>query len=75
MDSSSQTNRATDTTAATTITSITIISASTGRPATDAHHNTCWCGQVMDTVHGDHCPRCGTTRAARAGAVLARLAA
>lgn len=24
----------------------------------------CWCGQDLEYVHGGHCPRCGTARAA-----------
>jgi hypothetical protein len=35
----------------------------------------CWCGQDMDHVLARHCPRCGTARAARFGAILPRLAA
>ena len=44
-------------------------------PAADARRDLCWCGQDMDVVRGDHCPRCGTMRAVRGGVVLARLAA
>ena len=50
-------------------------SAMAGRPAADARHDLCWCGQDMDVVRGNHCPRCGTMRVARVGAVLSRLAA
>lgn len=37
----------------------------------------CWCGQDMDAVRGEHCPRCGTLRAGtiRSGASVPRLAA
>lgn len=37
----------------------------------------CWCGQDMDAVRGEHCPRCGTLRAgaSRSGAGVPRLAA
>ena len=84
MDSSFRTERtATATTARTTmmsatsaaIRSISSASARAGRPAADARHDLCWCGQDMDVVRGSHCPRCGTMRVARVGAVLSRLAA
>ena len=84
MDSSFRTERtATATTARTTmmyatsaaIRSISSASAGAGRPAADARHDLCWCGQDMDVVRGSHCPRCGTMRVARVGAVLSRLAA
>lgn len=35
----------------------------------------CWCGQDLDRVHGRHCSRCGTARAARSVVALSRLAA
>ena len=54
---------------------ISMRSTRSGRPAADARRDLCWCGQDMDVVRGDHCPRCGTMRAVRGGVVLARLAA
>ncbi len=83
MDSSFRTERtATATTARTTtmtataaIRSISSASAMAGRPAADARHDLCWCGQDVDVVRGSHCPRCGTMRVARVGADLSRLAA
>ena len=90
MESSSRTERtATATTATTaststvamTITTITSIRSTSSeprraeRPAADARHDPCWCGQDMDVVRGDHCSRCGTMRMARVGAALPRLAA
>lgn len=35
----------------------------------------CWCGQALEHVRGNHCPRCGRARAARVEAPLSRLAA
>jgi hypothetical protein len=62
-----------------TVTRIPGTSRRTGRPSADPGYELCWCGQVMDAVHGTHCPRCGTMRAARSnarvGALLPRLAA
>jgi hypothetical protein len=84
MDSSFRTERtATATTAGiTTMAATTATIRSTfrpsmtaGRPTADARHDGCWCGQDMDVVRGNHCPRCGTMRVARVGAVLPRLAA
>jgi hypothetical protein len=87
MDSSFQTDRtATATTATRTISTTTMTataairsiakpSTTAGRPAADARHDLCWCGQDMDLVRGNHCPRCGTMRVARVGAVPPRLAA
>ena len=88
MDSSFRTERtATATTAARTISTTTLAATSAtirsmssasvkvGRPAADDRHDLCWCGQDMDVVRGSHCPRCGTMRVARVGAVLSRLAA
>ena len=64
---------------AVTVTSLSAPSRRTGRPATDARRELCWCGQDMDVVRGSHCPRCGTMRSVRVGtraaAVLPRLAA
>ncbi len=62
-------------TATAAIRSISSASARSGRPAADTRHDLCWCGQDMDVVRGSHCPRCGTMRVARVGAVLSRLAA
>ena len=66
-------------TVAVTVTSMSGTSRRTGRPAADARHERCWCGQDMDVVHGTHCPRCGTMRVARGearvGAALPRLVA
>jgi hypothetical protein len=83
MDSSSRTDRtATATTARTTtmtatatIRNISSPSMTAERPTADSPHDLCWCGQDMDVARGNHCPRCGTMRVARAGAVLPRLAA
>ncbi|RYC09593.1 hypothetical protein [Nocardioides zhouii] len=58
-----------------TIRSISRPSMTAGRPTADARHDLCWCGQDMDVFRGNHCPRCGTMRVARADAVLPRLAA
>jgi hypothetical protein len=35
----------------------------------------CWCGQDIDHVRGQHCPRCGTSRATHPVAGLPRLTA
>lgn len=82
MDSSSRTDRTATatTTRTTTMTATATIRSISGsmtaeRPAADSPHDLCWCGQDMDVARGNHCPRCGTMRVARAGAVLSRLAA
>lgn len=78
MDSSSRPERTTTATTVSTITSLARTSRTAGRPVTDTHHESCWCGQDMDVVRGGHCPRCGTMRARRAQAAppsLPRLAA
>lgn len=49
--------------------------AQTVRPPADQAPQACWCGQDMDGLRGRHCPRCGTTRAARCEPILPRLAA
>ncbi len=37
---------------------------STGSSRFDVIPAHCWCGQDLEYVHGGHCPRCGTARAA-----------
>ena len=37
---------------------------STGDGRFDLMPPHCWCGQDLEYVHGGHCPRCGTARAA-----------
>jgi hypothetical protein len=45
------------------------------RRPSSATTDVCWCGQDMDLVRGDHCPRCGTARTTRLGVHLSRLVA
>ena len=60
---------------AATITSISTPTRKTSRPAVDARHEPCWCGQDMSLAHGRHCPRCGTMRSARVGSCVEALLA
>lgn len=59
----------------TTISDTTISDTTRVRPTVGNAADVCWCGQDMDHVRGQHCPRCGTARVSHLVAPLPRLAA
>jgi hypothetical protein len=59
----------------TTVSDTTISDTTRVRPTVGNAPDVCWCGQDMDHVRGQHCPRCGTARVSHLLAPLSRLAA